>query len=611
MPSDSSSSGAEADWDLTPYFPEFEGAEYRRFRDTLASDSADLLARTLSLSEINDGNLAAWGGLLAELEKLHARSNHLAGYLGCRGAADSRDQAVQRETSSAAAARAELEKVFVRVRAALRDVTDERFEVLVSEEALSSCRYFLERMRKNAQLRMPADLETLAAELDVTGLSAWGRLYDQISGKLSFELAVPGREPRHLPVSATRSLLEDPDPEVRRAALSGSNAAWQSVADVAAACLNGIAGTRHTLYARRGVDHFLSPATFDAGIERSTLDTLLGVVAERAEGSRRYLRRKAQILGRERLGFQDLMAPLPLANDARISWDDARERILAAFTAFSPALGEFADHAFTRRWIDHSSRPGKRPGGFCSTSPLIGESRIFITYGETLGDLSTLAHELGHAFHGWVMRDMRPWQRREPMTLAETASTFAEQLMIDAVLESPDAGEEGRASALDGRMQDAAAFLLNIPMRFHFEKAVYEERKSGELAVSRLTELMEEAQRACYGDALAEDELDPWFWASKLHFYITGISFYNFPYTFGYLFSLGLFERAKQEGPSFFGRYVELLRQTGSDSVERVVQNCLGIDLASPEFWHASIDGIERDAERFEAAADALFPGSS
>ena len=209
------------------------------------------------------------------------------------------------------------------------------------------------------------------------------------------------------------------------------------------------------------------------------------------------------------------------------------------------------------------------------------------------------------------MRDMRPWQRRYPMTLAETASTFAEQLMIDAVLESPDAGEEGRASALDGRMQDAAAFLLNIPMRFHFEKAVYEERKSGELAVSRLTELMEEAQRACYGDALAEGELDPWFWASKLHFYITGISFYNFPYTFGYLFSLGLFERAKQEGPSFFGRYVELLRQTGSDSVERVVQNCLGIDLASPEFWHASIDGIERDAERFEAAADALFPGSS
>jgi oligoendopeptidase F len=194
------------------------------------------------------------------------------------------------------------------------------------------------------------------------------------------------------------------------------------------------------------------------------------------------------------------------------------------------------------------------------------------------------------------------------MTLAETASTFAEQLVIDAVLDDDDAPPEQRALILDARMQDAATFLLNIPMRFYFERAVYEERQAGELGVARLKELMETAQRECYGDTLAEDELDPWFWASKLHFYITGISFYNFPYTFGYLFSLGLFARAKQEGPEFVERYVELLRNTGSDGAERVVKNCLGIDLASPDFWHASIDGIERDAERFESAVDALFP---
>ena len=208
-------------------------------------------------------------------------------------------------------------------------------------------------------------------------------------------------------MSATRSLLEDPDPDVRRAALVGANAAWESVADVTAACLNGIAGTRHTLYARRGVEHFLDPAAFDAGIERSTLDALLLAVTERAEVARGYLRRKAGILGKERLGFQDLMAPLPLSSPTRIPWEQARERVLAAFETFSPALSEFAEHAFARRWIDYGSRPGKRPGGFCSTSPWVGESRIFISYGQTLGDLSTLAHELGHAFHGWVMRDMR------------------------------------------------------------------------------------------------------------------------------------------------------------------------------------------------------------
>ena len=197
------------------------------------------------------------------------------------------------------------------------------------------------------------------------------------------------------------------------------------------------------------------------------------------------------------------------------------------------------------------------------------------------------------------------------MTLAETASTFAEQLIIDAVLANPDASPQERATVLDSRLQDAAVFLLNIPMRFFFEKAVYEERATGELSVSRLKELMLNAQRQCYSDCLAEDELDPWFWASKLHFYITGISFYNFPYTFGYLFSLGLFALAKQEGPSFLPRYEELLRLTGSDTAERVAARCLGVDLEAPDFWNASIDLIKQDLGRFETETTVLFGGAA
>jgi oligoendopeptidase F len=193
------------------------------------------------------------------------------------------------------------------------------------------------------------------------------------------------------------------------------------------------------------------------------------------------------------------------------------------------------------------------------------------------------------------------------MTLAETASTFAEQLVIDAVLESADATLEDRALMLDSRMQDGAAFLLNIPMRFLFEKAVYEERAAGELAVSRLGQLMSEAQRTCYGNCLAEDQLDPWFWASKLHFYLTGISFYNFPYTFGYLFSLGIFARAKREGPGFLPAYEDLLRRTGSQSAEDLARDCLGVDLEVPDFWHASIDLIESDLARFEQVTSQLF----
>lgn len=593
------------DWDMTSYFPSFDGTEYRAFRSRIADDTDALQREVESLPAIAPASTAQWADFLSRLEDVSCRSNHLAGYLGCLGAADSRDEDVGRETSSAAAQRAGLQKVFVAVRAALRAADDDAAQALEREPAVADVRYFVERLRQSASWSMSAELESLAADLDVTGLSAWGRLYDQVSGKLEFTLEVPGEAPRRLPVSATRSLLESPDAGTRRAALDGANAAWEGVADVVGASLNAIAGTRHTLYARRGIDHFLEPALFDAGISRGTLDALLDTVTSRQEVARRYLRHKAKLLGRERLGFQDLMAPLPkpgddAGDDEAIPWEAGRERVLDAFQGFYPDLRDFAAMAFDREWIDWRSRPGKRPGGFCSSSSLIGESRVFITYNETLGDLSTLAHELGHAFHGWLMRDMRPWARRYPMTLAETASTFAEQLVIDAVLGDPDAPARARDVILDSRMQDAATFLLNIPMRFQFEHDVYEERRAGELSTSRFCELMIAAQKRRYGDTLFEDELDPWFWASKLHFYITGISFYNFPYTFGYLFSLGIFARAREEGPGFLPRYEEMLRRTGSAPAEDVARDTLGIDLTGPAFWNASIDLIEAELERFE-----------
>ena len=233
-----------------------------------------------------------------------------------------------------------------------------------------------------------------------------------------------------------------------------------------------------------------------------------------------------------------------------------------------------------------------------------------MTYQGALGDVATLAHELGHAFHSFVMRDMRPWARRYPMTLAETASTFAEQLVIDAVLSDPAASAEERAILLDGRMGDAAAYLLNIPMRFEFERSFYAEREKGEVPVSRLKELMCKAQRDVYGDALDPGRLDPWFWASKLHFYIAGLSFYNFPYTFGYLFSLGIVARAQQGGADFLSTYTRLLRLTGSHETEEVARLGLDVDLEAPDFWNESLDAIERDLGAFDEAVAGLdLPG--
>ncbi|MCP4004857.1 MAG: M3 family oligoendopeptidase [bacterium] len=597
----------EPNWDLTPFFPEFDGVEYRSFRDELAASIEGAQARVARLGDLRLSNVSEWVELLVLTEDIGARTSHIGSYIGCMAAADSLDEAVQRQSADLSNMRAELQKLSVGIRAALDDCDDATFAELLADARLRDASYFVERLRERARWSMSTELEQLSADLGVNGLSAWGRLYSQVTGKLEFDFEIPGKASRRLPVAIARSLMEDPDPQTRTAAFRGANAAWEGVSDVMAACLNAIAGTRLSLYERRGVSHFLDPALFDAGISRTTLDTLMDVVRARADVARRYLKRKARILGQESLGFQDLMAPLPLGDAGSIPWDEACIGVQRAFEGYSEDLGGLSARAFERRWIDYESRPGKRPGGFCSTSPLLGESRVFMTYNGALGDLRTLAHELGHAYHGWLMRDMRPWARRYPMTLAETASTFAEQVYTESVLADPGTSEAQRCVILDSRLAFAAVFLVNIPVRFEFEKAFYEERASGEVSVTRLCELMIEAQRCCYGESLDENQLNPWMWASTLHFYITELSFYNFPYTFGFLFSLGLFGRAQAEGKAFLEQYDELLRLTGSDDAEDVARRCMGVDLEAPEFWNSSIDGIETDLERFLAESEKLF----
>jgi oligoendopeptidase F len=596
---------AGPDWDLTPYFSALGADDYQVFRDDLLSDLDGLQRRVADLPAVAD-SVSGWAEFLSDLEAVMARYRHLSSFLGCWTAADATDALGQREEAALAKIGAAVEQVEVRVAAAFKGAEDDAFEALLATPSLEAVRYALTRMRQAAAYTMAAPLESLSADLAVDGLGAWGRLYDRISGNLKVSLEVPGEPAREEPASMVRSLLEDPEPRVRDAAFAGSAAAWRSVAEPVAACLNAIAGTRLTLYEKRGVSHFLDPALFDAGIRRETLDAMWRAVRSRQHIARRFLRHKAGLLGKRRLGFQDRMAPLPRDDAARIPWDEAKAQVTTAFAASYPALREFAEHAFGNRWVDYQPRAGKRPGGFCSSSSVLGQSRIFMTYHGAAGDVQTLAHELGHAFHSWLMRDMRHWQRRYPMTLAETASTFAEKLVTDAALEVPGLSSRDRAAMLDQRLQDAEAFLLDIPMRFDFEHELYTRRASGELTVSDLQEMMLSAQRSNFGDALDEDQLDPWFWASKLHFYITGISFYNFPYTFGYLFSMGLFARAKEEGRGFLPRYEALLRETGSAPAETVAWDALGVDLEDEGFWHSSIDMVEGDLDDLLAMTELV-----
>ncbi len=596
-------------WDLTSYFPAFDGPEFQAHRDRLEQGLVELGESLKALGAITTDNVEAWESALARHEELLADYSHLASYIGCLVSADSNNDDYRREQARLSRLGATYKKAMAPYMAALRTVGDGEFDALFSRPSLASARYSFDRDREEAQKTMAPELEVLSADLGVDGIGAWGRLYNNVAGRLEFDLPQADGTTKKVPFAQKNTLLNDPDPSVRKAVLENSNAAWESVGDVAAACLNGIGGVRHTLNKYRGVDRFLDVAMFQSGVKQATIDQMWSVVTEHRALAQRYLRIKARLLGRgDTLGFQDLAAPLPIeSSNERLTWQQGTEMLLGAFDADYPAFAEFARMMLGKKFVEAEPRAGKRPGAFCTSSYKSLESRVFMTFGGSVSDVLTLAHELGHAYHNWVMRDLRPFARSYPMTLAETASTFAEDLLARAVIDDPGTESAVRLQLLDMQLENAATFLLNIHMRYIFEEAFYTERANGELSVARLKELMLDAQRACYGDVLDADQMDPWFWASKLHFYITGITFYNFPYTFGYLFSQGLSARFQVEGAPFIPKYEQLLRLTGSDTAEGVAQRSLGVDLTQPDFWRDSLSVLENRIALFEKTAGELI----
>ena len=315
---------------------------------------------------------------------------------------------------------------------------------------------------------------------------------------------------------------------------------------------------------------------------------------------------RLQLLGVERLAWYDLQAPLRATGDSggdRLSYQRACELIVEAFHEFSAELGEFGELALKQSWIEAENRSGKRQGGFCTGFPTKGESRIFTTFTETRDSMSTLAHELGHAYHSYVLRDQPIYLQQYPMNLAETASTFAEAVLADVMLrEAKSPAEE--AALLDGMLADAVTFLMNIYCRFLFEDEFYRQRVKGEIPTEQLHELMTAAQQRAYCDQLSADGWYPQFWVSKLHFYISELPFYNFPYTFGYLLSLGVYSLAGSSQGSFPDEYRNLLVATGRERTEDAVRNAFGCDLTEPDFWERSLDVIAGRIERFLAATE-------
>lgn len=595
-----------ATWDLGSYFPAFDGPEYKKHLLSLRNGLEDLGVKATQLGAITQENVPDWVDLFVLDEQLMERFSHVASYIGCLSAADVTNEAYKAADAAISMIGAAFSKAMAPVIAALKTVEDGPFAALLARPELAGAGFQLSRLRQEAAWSLEPSLEILSADLGVDGIGAWGRLYNELAGRLTFFMPTPDGKEEQVPMAQKRALLEDEDAEVRKLALVRSNQAWQEVEHVAAAALNAISGTRLTMYRHRGIDDFLEKPFFDARVQRRTVDAMWQSVAENKAIALGIMQTKAQCLGKQRLGFQDLQCPLPQAKSERYSWEQGCALVAASMDARYPKLGAFVREMLEKRHVESEKRPGKRPGAFCTTSLQSRESFVFMSFGGGMGDVQTLAHELGHAFHGRCLSKERPFAARYPMTLAETASTFAERILQDAVLASPDTDDRARLAVLNARCSDAVTFMCDIRMRYDFEKAFYEARKEGEVGVSRIKELMLDAQKNSFGQGLDPETLDPMFWASKLHFYITGVSFYNFPYTFGFLFSLGLAAQLEEKGDAFLPEYEELLRLTGAAECEEVVQRSLGKDIGTTAFWQQALDRIAQDAQQYRELAERL-----
>lgn len=574
--------GLKQTWDLDAFFPGGpESPQYAAYMEQLEKDLAAFSAEVQNPVS----GVEAWVKRLNDLQALASRGGYAGAFINCHAAANVNSQAARFLGGKVRQLNSVLGTINTILNDQLLSMSDADWQQLMAAPELAELAWNLNERRERAKDMLPADQEALVNALSVNGYHGWNVLYNSITGRMQIEVEIDGVKETISP-GQLQNRLSDPDPKKRAYYMDLWDKAWDEVAETIAVGLNQMAGYRLNLYKARGWDDFLFEPLRYNRMKRETLDSMYAAIQQNLPRLVAFLQRKKELLGLEEFGWQDVDAPISSSTE-KISYDEAANFIVDNFRKLFPNMADLAVMAFQDRWIESEDRPGKRMGGFCSGFSEAKQSRIFVTFSGTKGNLSTLAHELGHAYHGWVMKDMPQMTKGYAMNVAETASTFSEVLVGDAAIAAASSPEE-KLTLIEDKLKRAVGLMTNLVSRFTFECSFYEERQKGDVSVARLNELMVEAQKAAYGDAL--DRWHPTFWASKLHFHNTGVPFYNFPYTFGFLFATGVYAHALKAGSGFEDKYAALLMDTGRSQVEDLAMKHLGVDLSKPDFWLQAID---------------------
>ncbi|MHB8634951.1 MAG: M3 family oligoendopeptidase [Fimbriimonadaceae bacterium] len=584
-----STAARDLTWDLAPIFPSIASPE---FESALTEFVADAIALARTIATLTDLDVAKFEAVATELCRVMDDGLLIEAFLDCLLSADSFAAEPQRAAGRFSLGRAELDKAVVAFTAWVGSI--DAVALLTISELAREHAYAIAKAQESARRLMGAEAEAVSADLAVSGRIAWAKMYGNVTSQI--QVHVDGfADP--MPVSAVRGLASHAESKVRANAYTAELAAWKEHAVPIAAALNSIKGASITICRHRGWDSPLDVALFNSNIDRATLDAMLSAAEDAFPMFRRYLRAKAHMLGTPQLAFHDLFAPLADPGD-QWSWENAEVFVAHQFDSFSKRMGDLARRAYAKRWIDVSPRPGKRDGAFCQ--PVRSdESRIMMNFKPSYNQVSTLAHELGHAYHNVCLSARTALQRDTPMTVAETASTFCEVIVRQAALNA--VGEAEQLAILEAGLQSATQIVVDISARFRFERAVVEQRAETELTADDFSDIMLDAQRQTYGDGLDPERLHGYMWAAKPHYY--GSDFYNFPYMFGMLFGLGLYAEYKAHPKGFVDRYDKLLSRTGMADAATLAAD-FGIDVRSKAFWQGSLAQISADVDRFCAIAE-------
>ncbi len=463
-----------------------------------------------------------------------------------------------------------------------------------SSNIIKEYSFYIGKLRSNYKYLLTDKEEMSIARMKNTGSDSWTKLQELLTSTLLIDINIDN-ELKKLPLSVVRSMAYDKSSDIREKAYNAELKSYKKIEDSSAAALNSIKGEAITICNLRGYDSVLQKTIIDSRLNEKIVNTLMDVIKESLPMFRKFYKKKAKMLGHDKLPFYDLFAPVG-EFDKQYTYEEAREYIVKNFKTFSDELADFADNAFENNWIDAKPREGKRGGAFCENIHAVKQSRILSNFTGKFDDVVTLAHELGHAYHDYCLKDEKYLNSTYPMPIAETASIFCETIVKKAAMKEIE--DDKRITILENDISDNAQVIVDIYSRFLFESEMIERRAEGSLSSEELKEIMIKAQMNSYGDGLDENYLHPYMWACKPHYYYADENFYNFPYAFGLLFSKGIYSMYLKEKDSFADKYNKLLSITGRKNIKEIGTS-VGIDLEDIEFWRGSIKVIEEDINKF------------